>query len=235
LLGSPYRVRSAIGEEALRPFLAAVDGAAPELTTANVNDLFLLCEEFGFAALLSQISEFRLRHAIVDDEARKCVCRFEEQNWRNDRALCVLRKEVSDLRAAHLRLASDNGQLVETNRTLEISLRLLQKEVADLREADAREIAAMTAQFARENRALCDGLAKSDHSREQEILALREQQESLRAQFEQEIATLRQQLAEEITKVHREQAQSGEGAAALPKPHPGSLTRKKVWNANSQT
>jgi hypothetical protein len=86
------------------------------------------------AALLSQISDFRLEHGVVDDEARKRNYCVEEQNIQQDRALCLLQKEVSDLQATYLRLAGDNGQLVDEN-----------KEVADLREAHVREIASMTA------------------------------------------------------------------------------------------
>jgi hypothetical protein len=66
-LKSPSHIRLAVGEELLRTFLAALDRAAPELTTANLNDLSLLCEGFGFAALLSQISEFRFQRAFVDE------------------------------------------------------------------------------------------------------------------------------------------------------------------------
>jgi hypothetical protein len=45
-----------------------------------MNDLFLLCEEFGFAALLSQVSGFQLPRAVDDGEARKRVSRSEMQN-----------------------------------------------------------------------------------------------------------------------------------------------------------
>jgi hypothetical protein len=41
---------------------------------------FFLCEEFRFAALLSQVSEFRLQHTDNDDEIRKSVDRIEKQN-----------------------------------------------------------------------------------------------------------------------------------------------------------
>jgi hypothetical protein len=46
----PYPIRTAVGEEGLRMFLAAVEGR-PEFTTANMNDLFysarsLVCGAF---------------------------------------------------------------------------------------------------------------------------------------------------------------------------------------------
>jgi hypothetical protein len=40
LLKSPYRVVSAVGEEALRMFLATLEGTKPDLTTGNMNELF---------------------------------------------------------------------------------------------------------------------------------------------------------------------------------------------------
>jgi hypothetical protein len=45
-------------------FLAARDKIAPEFTTANMNGPFLLYEEFGFMALLSEDSVFRWLHAV---------------------------------------------------------------------------------------------------------------------------------------------------------------------------
>jgi hypothetical protein len=59
LLKSPYRVRSAVGEDAFQMFLATLEGTKPELTRENMNEFFLLCEKFGFAALLSQVSDIR--------------------------------------------------------------------------------------------------------------------------------------------------------------------------------
>jgi hypothetical protein len=138
-----------VDEEAFRGFLAALDGSPPELTTANMNDLFLLCEEFGFASLLSQISDFRSQHAVVDDEARKRVSRVEEQNLQQDRVIGVLQRELSDLRAAHSRLAAESASVEETNKVLEDSVCLLQKEIAELRGGHAREIAALSARLPR--------------------------------------------------------------------------------------
>jgi hypothetical protein len=132
LLKSPYRVVSTVGEEALLMFLATLESTKPELTTGNIDKLFLLCEEFGFTALLSQVSDFRSQHAVVedeaviDDEARKGVYRVEEQNQQQDRAFGLLQQEIADLREEHL-----------------------------------REIAGMRAEFAQENRSLWEELAKS--------------------------------------------------------------------------
>jgi hypothetical protein len=99
-------------------FLAAVDDGLAELTREDMNDLFLPCKELAFAALLSQISDFQSQHAFVDDEACKCIPRVEEQNLQQDRALCFLQREFSDLRAADSRLAAKSATLGETNKAL---------------------------------------------------------------------------------------------------------------------
>jgi hypothetical protein len=74
-----------------------------------MNGLFLLCEGFEFAALLSQISEGRLQHVVVDGEARKRVGRIEEQSVQPDRALWLLPNQMADLREAHSRLAAESA------------------------------------------------------------------------------------------------------------------------------
>jgi phage host-nuclease inhibitor protein Gam len=159
--------------------------------------------------LLSQISEFRSQHAVIDDEARKRVCRVEEQNLQQDRALGILQRELSDVRAAHTRLAAESASLGETTNALDHSLCLLQKEIA-----------ALSAQFAQENRALREELANSDNSRERENAALRKQQDGLDAQFEQEVAGLREQLTEYIAKVRQQQTNLAKPSTAPSPPAP---------------
>jgi hypothetical protein len=78
LLNSPYRIQSAVGLGALQLFLAALQGDPPKLMKDNMNDLFLLCEEFGFAALLSEVSDFRSKFTAADEEARKRTGDVEE-------------------------------------------------------------------------------------------------------------------------------------------------------------
>jgi hypothetical protein len=132
-------------------FLATLEGTKPELTTANMNDIFLLCEEFEFAALLSQVSDFRRQHAVIDDEARKSVSRVEEQNQRQRRALCLLQKEMADVREGHSReIAALSAQFAPYIDTLKgqftgdmANLRNEQAGHAKEEEAMKREIAAL--------------------------------------------------------------------------------------------
>jgi hypothetical protein len=86
----------------------------------------------GFAALLSQVSEFRLQHAVVDDESCKRVYRIEEQIRQQNRALGLQQKEISDLRAVHSPLAAESGSLGQMNKALQQLLCLLQMEAVDL-------------------------------------------------------------------------------------------------------
>jgi hypothetical protein len=53
LLKSRSYIRWAVCEELLRTFLPALDGSAPKLTTANMNDRSLFCEKFGCSMQLS--------------------------------------------------------------------------------------------------------------------------------------------------------------------------------------
>jgi hypothetical protein len=67
---------------------------------------------------------------------------------------------------------------------------------------------ALRAEFTQENRILCEKLAKCETSRQRENAALREQQDGFCAQSVPDIGTLKQQLAEDIANVQREQTKS---------------------------
>jgi hypothetical protein len=67
----PYRVRSAVSEEAFKVFVSVIGGTDPALTNENINDMLVLCEEFGFVALRSKVSVFEMRASVVDKEVRR--------------------------------------------------------------------------------------------------------------------------------------------------------------------
>jgi hypothetical protein len=69
----PNPVRSPVGGEAL-------DGTAPVPTTEKMQEPLLLCNEFGFTGLLSQVADFISAHSVADYEVRQCVSGVEEQN-----------------------------------------------------------------------------------------------------------------------------------------------------------
>jgi hypothetical protein len=68
-----YKVRFPVSVEVSWIFVTALEGAPPAVTTENMNDLFLLCEEFGFASLLSHVTNFISVYSVVDYEVRKRV------------------------------------------------------------------------------------------------------------------------------------------------------------------
>jgi hypothetical protein len=76
----PYQVHSPLSVEAFWVFITALEGAPSAITTKNMNDLLLLCDEFGFASLLSQVTAFISAHSDIDGETRKRVSDFEEKN-----------------------------------------------------------------------------------------------------------------------------------------------------------
>jgi hypothetical protein len=63
----PSRVQSAVSEDAFQALVSAFGGMDPALTKENMNDLCLVCEGFGFAALCSQAS-------VLDEEVRWRGC-----------------------------------------------------------------------------------------------------------------------------------------------------------------
>jgi uncharacterized protein (DUF3084 family) len=81
-----------------------------------VNDLRLLSEEFGFAALRSQVSKFQEGVSVVHEKARRCIAQVEEQNLQQDRTLDVLQREVVELQTACSDLAMKTRDLRKSNR-----------------------------------------------------------------------------------------------------------------------
>jgi hypothetical protein len=63
-----------------RIVVAALEGARPAITTENISDLLLFCEEFGFVSLLSQVTDDIWAHAVADSEARNPISDLEAKN-----------------------------------------------------------------------------------------------------------------------------------------------------------
>jgi hypothetical protein len=141
-----YHIRSRVSKEVLK----RLDRSTAELTTANMNNLFLLYEKFAFAAPLLQVSEFQFQHAVIDDEFCKRISQIEEQILQQDREIGLLQREISDLRAVPSHLAAESASLEQTNKALEQLLSLLLMELMDLRGGCAQEIASLKAQLTQE-------------------------------------------------------------------------------------
>jgi hypothetical protein len=64
----PSRVQSAVSQDAFPVFVSVLGGTDPALTTENLNDLYLLCEEFEFVVLCSKVSAFQDCVSVIDEE-----------------------------------------------------------------------------------------------------------------------------------------------------------------------
>jgi hypothetical protein len=67
-----------------------------------MNDLQLLCEEFGFTSLLTQVSDFISTHSVAEEEARKSISGISEENLQIRVVVSRLREGLSGLRTANL-------------------------------------------------------------------------------------------------------------------------------------
>jgi hypothetical protein len=94
----PDHVRSTVGAEAFRMFVGALESTVPVVTAENMQDLFLLCEEFGLVGLHSQIPEFISAHSVADSEARKHISDLDAKNRQQERELCLQQKRLSTCR-----------------------------------------------------------------------------------------------------------------------------------------
>jgi hypothetical protein len=108
---SPYEVKSVVPVEIFREFISALDDGAITITSANVAGLSLLCAEFGFEALATQLSEFRSPAQTTDAEARARIAVLEERELERACDTAALQAEVARLWAAveSLRTAVGGG------------------------------------------------------------------------------------------------------------------------------
>jgi hypothetical protein len=111
----PYRVQSAVKEDSFQVCVSALGGMELAITTTNMDDLHLLCDEFGFTGLLTQVSNFISAHSAAEDEARKGVTDIAEENLQIKGALFPLQEALAGLRTG-------NAQLVRTTELFQQSL-----------------------------------------------------------------------------------------------------------------
>jgi FtsZ-binding cell division protein ZapB len=176
----PYQVESRVDPASFEVFISALEGKSPVITPANMNDLFLLSTEFGFANLLSRVSDFIAEHSGVDDETWKRVRDIEDDNLEQNRIIGFLQKDVSDLLNCVHGLLEDNAQLKQP-------LCLLQKEISELRSLNSR--------LSEENQALFE----TNRVQERENQQLRADQARLNNAIKeilQELASTRKAITE---------------------------------------
>jgi hypothetical protein len=94
LLGCPYQVKSQVSVPAFREFVSALEGKCPEITSANVEGLSLLCDEFGFEALTAQLLSISRLSAPSDADARVLICELDSRVLESARELSASQAEV---------------------------------------------------------------------------------------------------------------------------------------------
>jgi hypothetical protein len=187
----PYQIQSLVSAETVQVFVSVLGGTDPALTTENMNDSRLLCEEFGFAALRDKVSTFQEHISVIDEEAHRHAGGVEEQNMQQDWSLGFLQREVAELQTACLDLRKSNLDRKQENMARQDASSRLSEECQALRE----ELAA-----ARERQ------TKSDRGREQEILDIHWQQDGVWAELAR--------FAEQLAKIWQEQAKSNNAREA---------------------
>jgi hypothetical protein len=207
----PDHVRSPVSVEAFQMFAEALEGTVPVVTTENMHDLLSLCHEFGFSGLLSQVTDLISAHSVADFEARKRISDLEAKNRQQDRKLCLLQKEVIDLREARKAQMQDIAEIREGRSREAAELSRLGRENVSLTQAGKvqkqeisalgctqaksdKEMGELRAQFAQEQ----TNQAREREAVKQEMAELQEAQTreiaALRSEFREQLSGLREQL-----------------------------------------
>jgi hypothetical protein len=90
-----YQVRSPVRVDVFRVFVAALEGTPSVVTTENMNDLFFLCDEFGFTSLLSLVPDFISSHPVLDSEGPKRAADITEERLQIKEALYPMQEALS--------------------------------------------------------------------------------------------------------------------------------------------
>jgi regulator of replication initiation timing len=142
LAGSEYRVRSAVSPSVFCDFVSWVEGGEATITSATLNGLAQLSEEFGFAALSAACQTFSESHtgtstgdgqgstAIARD-----VARLREAQRSEEREVQVLRYEVESLRSALLEAKAAAASFLSSSETIQREISSLKRDVLLLRQS----------------------------------------------------------------------------------------------------
>jgi hypothetical protein len=194
-LKSSYHLRSAVGDDVVRRFLAVLDGAMPELTIANINGLFCsatswslrrFCRRFQNSGRGTQLSTTKPASAftVVKSKIEYFVC------CKENFGICGRPIFVSRPKVPHL------GRRTKHSSTRSVYCRRGGRFAGGAWAG----YCGIERPVGAEKLRLCQELAKSDNSSDRENAALQREQNGLRAQFAQDVAGLRQLFTEDITK-----------------------------------
>jgi hypothetical protein len=76
----PHHVTSSIGADVFWTFVNAIDGISPTITSENVTDIELLCEEFGYEKPLATVSELAAQQYSPGERACHKIAALKSQN-----------------------------------------------------------------------------------------------------------------------------------------------------------
>jgi hypothetical protein len=115
LAAVPYKIRSLVPLGVFQQFVVALNGNAVATTDANLSGLLLLCEEFGFEALGSQLLELKQstkQKRMGDTETRAQFTAFEERMQQRDHDIEVLRATCERFTALEKRMQQRDHDVV---------------------------------------------------------------------------------------------------------------------------
>jgi hypothetical protein len=164
LLGQPNRVESGVSPDLLRVFAGAINGAAAEISAANVRDLLQLCDEFKFIELAKRVTDWQVEHPLINAGIRRELHltleeRLESHAWMvliSDQALHrgreaaisdaeklgAMEAEVSGLRMLL-------GETAASEQKAERDINLVRTAAAEQRWAHGRDICAVEEEIRR--------------------------------------------------------------------------------------
>jgi hypothetical protein len=126
-------VTSSVSPEVFNLFLKAVEGQEIKISNDNITGLSLLCDEFGFTALASQLLAFRAQNAIDETVSAEIICRLgdlEERLSYQERAFSSLQNAVSRLSA---QIATELPPLVTLSASTRADITALSQSVDAIR------------------------------------------------------------------------------------------------------
>jgi hypothetical protein len=120
LARGPYPIRSSVSLKVLRHFLDAVERKPITITVENFVSLSLLCQEFGFHGLDSDLSAFRRTLPLsdsIDTDATKRIYLLEERILQSERRISQSERRISFLETKLARFVRVETEFAEMKPT----------------------------------------------------------------------------------------------------------------------
>jgi uncharacterized protein (DUF3084 family) len=100
----PYHVTSSVHPNIFKQFITAIENQGIEITRENFLGLSILCEEFGFDDLSTELSKFRVSignesEFVRDIDARERILKLEEGFERQQDEFALLQFQIIELKS----------------------------------------------------------------------------------------------------------------------------------------